>query len=50
MKSATYKVFKVGRVSRRITILRKGLNEADAQKVVSSYPDSTRSMVCYTKE
>jgi len=46
----TYKVFKIGRISRRIAILRKGLTEAAAQRVVSSYPDSSRSMVCYTKE
>lgn len=45
-----YKVFKIGRISQRRQILRKGLTESEAQKVVQSYPDSNRSMVCYTKQ
>jgi len=50
MKTETYKVVKIGRISRRRTILRKGLTEAEAQRVVQSYPNSNRSMVVYFKE
>ena len=45
-----YKVFKVGRKSLRRTIIRRNLTEAEAKRVVKSYPDSTRSMVVYTKQ
>lgn len=46
----TYIVFKVFRVSRRRQIIRRGLTLEEAQRLVRSYPDSTRSMVCYTKQ
>jgi hypothetical protein len=48
-KVQMYKVYKVGRISIRRAILRRNLTEADAQAVVRSYPNSSRSMVCYTK-
>jgi hypothetical protein len=44
-----YKVYKVGRISMRRQILRRNLTESEAQRLVRSYPDSSRSMVCYTK-
>ena len=45
-----YKVFKVGRISQRRQIIRKNLSEQDAQSLVTRYPNSTRSMVCYTRQ
>ena len=47
MENQLYKVVKIGRKSGRHTTLRKNLSEADAQMVVKSYPDSSRSMVVY---
>jgi len=46
----TFKVVKIFAKSGRRQVLRKGLNEADAQAVVRSYPDSSRSMVVYFSE
>ncbi len=45
-----FKVFKVGRKSGRRSIIRKGLTESEAQRLVRSYPNSNRSMVCYTRQ
>lgn len=45
-----FKVVKVMRKSQRRQILRKGLTEAEAQRVVKSYPNSSRSIVIYTKQ
>jgi len=45
-----YKVFKVGRISQRRQIIRKNLSLQDAQSLVNRYPDSNRSMVCYTRQ
>lgn len=45
-----FKVYKVGRKSHRRTILCRNLTEAEAQRVVKQYPDSSRSMVCYTAQ
>lgn len=45
-----FKVFKVGRKSGRRSIIRRNLTEAEAQRVVKSYNNSTRSMVCYTAQ
>ena len=45
-----YKVVRVGRISGRKTILRRGLTEHEAQTIVRSYPNSNRSMVYYTKQ
>jgi len=46
----TYKVFKVFRVSGRRSIIRTGLTRDEAVKLVNSYPDSKRSMVCFDKQ
>ena len=45
-----YKVYKVGRISRRRTILERNLTEPEAKRVVAQHPESSRSMVCYTKQ
>jgi hypothetical protein len=46
----TYKVFKVFRKSGRKQILSRGLTLEGAKRKVNSYPDSARSMVCFTKQ
>lgn len=46
----TYKVYKVFRKSGRRQILRRGLSRYEAQKVVQSYPNSSRSMVVFDKQ
>ena len=46
----TFKVVKIFRVSGRRKVLRRGLSEIDAQTVVQSYPNSTRSMVVFFRE
>lgn len=45
-----FKVFKVGRKSGRRSIIRRNLTENEARQLVKSYPDSSRSMVCYTAQ
>jgi hypothetical protein len=45
-----YKVVKMGRISRRREVLRRGLTIEEAKRVVNSYPDSFRSMVYFTKQ
>lgn len=45
-----YKVVKVFRVSQRRQILERDLTEAEAQRVVKGYPNSSRSMVIYTAQ
>jgi hypothetical protein len=45
-----YKVFKIFRVSGRKQILAKNLTREQAQRLVQSYPDSSRSMVCFTAQ
>ena len=43
-----YKIVKIFRISRRHQILFKDIkNLEEAQRIVKSYPDSTRSMVVY---
>jgi hypothetical protein len=42
-----YKVVKLYRISRRRQILARNLSEAEAQRIVQSFPDSSRSMVIY---
>ena len=49
-KEARYKVFRVGRISLRRKILRRGLTLEEAKRVTKSYPSSTRSMICFTKQ
>lgn len=48
MNVRTYKVHKVYRNSGRRVLLRSRLTEAEAQRVVQSYPDSQKHMVVYT--
>jgi hypothetical protein len=52
MKHTTefYKVYKVFRVSNRKQILRRNLTRDEATRVVNSYPDSSRSMVVFSKQ
>jgi len=45
-----YKVYKVFRVSRRREIIRRGLTIDEAKRLVNSYPDSSRSMVVFSKQ
>ncbi len=45
-----YKVVKFFRVSGRRQILERGLTENQAQRVVSRYPNSNRSLVGYEKQ
>lgn len=45
-----FKVFKVGRKSNRKTIIEKNLTEEQARRLVKSFPNSNRSMVCYTRQ
>jgi hypothetical protein len=45
-----FKVFRVMRKSNRRTILAKNLSEADAKKLVNSFPDSDKSMVCFARQ
>lgn len=42
-----YKVVKVGRISKRRKILKRGVFETEAKSIVASYPNSNRSMVYY---
>lgn len=43
-----FKVVKIGRKSGRRTVIERNLTEAEAQRVVKRYPNSSRSMVVYT--
>lgn len=45
-----FTVCRVFRVSGRREIIRRNLTEAEAQQVVRSYPDASRSMVIYTRQ
>jgi len=45
-----YKVVKIGRISRRKQILGRGYDEQTAQRIVQSYPDSSRSMIFYINQ
>jgi len=45
-----FKVVKIMRVSNRRQVLERNLTEAEAQRVVSRYPNSSRSMVVYFKQ
>jgi len=50
METQKYKVVKIMRVSNRRQVLERNLTEAEAQRVVSRYPNSSRSMVVYFKQ
>jgi hypothetical protein len=45
-----YKVFRVYKNSGRKKILYKNLMLETAKKIVNSFPDSEKSMVCFTKQ
>jgi hypothetical protein len=45
-----YKVVKFYRVSNRREILARGLTREEAQRIVNSYPDSSRSLVGFMKQ
>ena len=45
-----YKVVKMFRVSQRRQVLGRYLTEAEAQRLVNSYPDSNSSIVMYMKQ
>lgn len=48
--TGTYKVYKIFRVSHRRQIIRRGLTIDEAKRLVNSYPNSTRSMVVFSKQ
>jgi len=50
METQKYKVVKIMRVSNRRQVLERNLTEAEAQRVVARYPNSSRSMVVYFKQ
>jgi hypothetical protein len=45
-----YKVVKIFRVSGRRKIIERGLTIEEAKRLVNSYPDSSRSIVVFTKQ
>lgn len=45
-----FKVYKVGRKSNRKSIIARNLSESEAQRLVKTFPNSNRSMVCYTRQ
>jgi hypothetical protein len=49
-KTQLFKVVKIMRVSNRRQILERNLTEAEAQRVVARFPNSSRSMVIYFKQ
>ena len=46
----TYKVVKIYRKSGRREVLSRDLNIDEAKRVVNSYPDSNRHIVCFMKQ
>lgn len=48
--TGTYKVTKIYRVSNRREVLERGLTRDEAKRVVNSYPNSSRSMVVFSKQ
>lgn len=46
----TYKVTKVFFKSRRREVIKRGLTLQEARDLVNSYPDSSTSLVCYSKQ
>ena len=45
-----YKVFRVYRNSGRHVTLQRNLTREEAKRIVNSFPDSKKSMVCFTKQ
>lgn len=50
LKEQLYKVVKVFRVSLRRKVLNRNLTLEEAQRIVRSYPDSSRSMIVFSKQ
>jgi hypothetical protein len=49
-KPQLFKIVKIMRASSRRQILERNLTEAEAQRVVAAFPNSSRSMVVYYKQ
>lgn len=49
-KEEKYKVFRVYRNSARHVVLQKNLTRDEAIRIVNAFPDSEKSMVCFTKQ
>lgn len=49
-KEEKYKVFRVYRNSARRVVLQMNLTRDEAIQMVRSFPDSEKSMVCFTKQ
>ena len=45
-----FKVFKVFKDSARRVTLARGLTRDEAKRMVNSFPQSTKSMVCFTQQ
>ena len=50
MEAEKYKVHKVFRISGRRQLIESNLTREEAKRVVNRYPDSTRSMVVFTRQ
>ncbi len=48
--TGTYKVVKLFRKSMRREVIERGLTIDEAKRVVNRYPNSSRSMVIFTKQ
>lgn len=46
----TYKVYRVYRKSSRRQVIERGLTRKEAQRLVSTFPDSSTSMVVFDKQ
>jgi len=46
----TYKVVKLFKVSKRVQVLKRGLDIDEAKELVRSYPNSNTSMVMFMKQ
>lgn len=49
-KEVKYKVVKIFAKSARRQVLEKNLTLEQAKRIVNSFPDSTKSMICFTKQ
>ena len=50
MKTELFKVYRVSRKTARKTVLERNLTREQAKRLVNSFPDSDKSMVCFTKQ
>ena len=49
-KTELFKVYRVSRKTARKTVLERNLTREQAKRLVNSFPDSDKSMVCFTKQ